>query len=141
MTATAFFECEHHTDVFKVPNSAFRWKPSSASLITPAARDFPSPTEQEGHKAKAVAAASSDAPMRPRAAASGIGFGCPTENTSGPWTLTVGITDDTMTEIRGEGVHEKLKVVIGEGSKDDEDSDGGATNPFLPKLPRGAKPR
>ena len=41
-----------------------------------------------------------------------------------------------MTEINGEGVHEGMKVVVGEGHRDDEESD--TTNPFMPQLMRGS---
>ena len=65
-----------------------------------------------------------------------------------PLEVVVGPSDGTMTEIGGSGVKERLSVIVGEeGNENTEGQDNEATaegdktsNPFLPKLPKGAKP-
>jgi hypothetical protein len=64
-----------------------------------------------------------------------------------PVEVTVGVTDGTMAEISGSSVKEGMRVVVGE---EDEGMDGpdskattdaeDASNPFLPKPPKGSRP-
>ncbi len=62
-----------------------------------------------------------------------------------PIEVALGISDGTVTEISGEGLSEGTQIVVGEEGKegagaDDTADDSRPTNPFLPKLPKGAKP-
>ena len=64
-----------------------------------------------------------------------------------PVEVTVGATDGTMTEISGSNVKEGMRVVVGEEDEGMDSPDGDATtdaedasNPFLPKPPKGSRP-
>ena len=53
-----------------------------------------------------------------------------------PISVHVGLGDDVMVEIQAEGLTEGTKVVTGQ---DETQAEGGSSNPFLPKVPRGGK--
>lgn len=129
LTANVQFEMEKRPYVLLAPNAALRWKPQP-SQVDPALRTT------------VLAAESTIAQDR----------GCLWVQADGgfvrPLEVVVGASDGTMTEVDGSGVTEGMQVVVGEvGTEDAEAQDslsraGGdkTSNPFLPKLPKGAKP-
>jgi hypothetical protein len=54
----------------------------------------------------------------------------------------VGATDGSFTEVSGDGVKAGMKVVIGESRNADfADDIEPTTNPFIPNIQRGGKPK
>jgi HlyD family secretion protein len=145
LTANLQFEIEQRSKVLMVPNMALRWKPRptqidpqarktvSASLKPEAGKSGGKPSSQAASASdkSAKSAKDRDEPNR---------IWVPAEEFVRPVEVVIGPSDGSMTEISGEGVREGMKVVIGEGHKDDEDS--GTTNPFMPQLRGpGSKPK
>jgi len=129
LTANVQFEMDQRADVLLVPNAALRWKPQ-ASQIDPVVSKT------------AISAESANTQDR----------GCLWIEANGgfvrPLEVVVGVSDGTMTEIRGSGVKEGMQVILGEEGQGDTEgqdnetaADGDKTsNPFLPKPPKGSKP-
>jgi HlyD family secretion protein len=129
LTANVQFEIDQRSDVLLVPNAALRWKPQ-ASQIDPVVSKM------------ALSAESTNTQDR----------GCLWVEANGsfvqPLAVVVGVSDGTMTEISGSGVKEGMQVIVGEeGQEDTERQDSEATtdgekasNPFLPKPPKGSRP-
>ena len=139
LTANLQFEIEQRSNVLLVPNTALRWKPRPPQ-IDPQVRKttLAAPKAGPGGKQPLSGPASAgDKPAKPskeRDEPSRVWV--PAEGLVRPVEVAVGPSDGSMTEINGEGVHEGMKVVVGEGHRDDEESD--ATNPFMPQLMRGS---
>jgi HlyD family secretion protein len=135
LTANLQFEIEQRSNVLLVPNVALRWKPRPQQ-IDPQFRKtaLAAPKAGPGGKQPSSGPASAgDKPAKPskeRDEPSRIWV--PSEGLVRPVEVVVGPSDGSMTEISGEGVHEGMRVVIGEGHCDDEESD--TTNPFMPQL-------
>jgi HlyD family secretion protein len=139
LTANLQFETEQRSNVLLVPNMALRWKPRPQQ-IDPAFRKMAlaAPKAKPAGKLPSSGPASAgDKPAKPsteRDEPSRVW--APAEGLVRPVEVVVGPSDGTITEIGGEGVHEGMQVVVGEGHPDDEESD--ATNPFMPQLMRGS---
>ncbi len=139
LTANLQFEIEQRSNVLLVPNMALRWKPRPQQ-IDPAFRKMAlaaPKTGPGGKQASSQPASAGDKPVQPskeRDEPSRVWV--PAEGLVRSIEVVVGPSDGSMTEISGEGVHEGMKVVVGEGHRDDEES--GATNPFMPQLMRGS---
>lgn len=128
LTANVQFEVDKKSGVLLAPNAALRWSPEAEQL---------DPTVD----AKALADGSSPSRDRGRlwvVGASGL---------VRPVEVAVGATDGTMTEISGDGVKEGMRVVVVEEGDDGAEvqeaaatDDEKTSNPFMPKLPKGAKP-
>ena len=134
LTANLQFEVEQRSNVLLVPNMALRWKPRPQQ-IDPQVRKtaLAAPKPRRGAKQPSAPASAADKPVKPskeRDEPSRVWV--PSEEFVRPVDVVVGPSDGSMTEISGDGVREGMKVVIGEGHKDDEDSD--TTNPFMPQL-------
>ncbi len=134
LTANLQFEVEQRSNVLLVPNMALRWKPRPQQ-IDPEARKTASaaPKAKPGGKPPLSRPASGDSAAKPskeRDEPSRVWV--PAEEFVRPVEVAIGPSDGSMTEISGEGVREGMKVVIGEGHKEDEES--GTTNPFMPQL-------
>ena len=127
LTANVQFEMDARSGVLLVPNAALRWKPQ-ASQIEPAATKT------------AISAESTN----------GADRGCLWVEADGglvrPLDVVVGVSDATVTEVRGGGVKEGTPVIDaeeGQGDAEGQDNEADAdktSNPFLPKLPKGSKP-
>ena len=118
-----------------VPNAALRWKPRPSQIDPEFAQEGRDGSEEHkrrpSHPRRRRRAADKSAkPGKEQDEPSRIWV--PTEGFVRPVEVVVGPSDGTNTEISGEGVQQGLKVVIGEGHKEDEDSD--TTNPFMPQL-------
>ena len=112
-----------------------RWKPRPQQ-IDPAFRKMALAAPKAGpggKQASSQPASAGDKPAKPsteRDEPSRVFV--PAEGLVQPVEVVVGSSDGTVTEISGEGVHEGMQVVVGEGHRDDEESD--TTNPFMPQL-------
>jgi HlyD family secretion protein len=134
LTANLQFEIEERTNVLVVPNMALRWKPRPQQ-IDPQVRKtaLAAPKAAPGAKQSSAPASVGDKPAKPSKERDEPNrVWVPAEEYVRPVEVVVGPSDGSMTEISGDGVREGMKVVIGEGHKDDEDSD--TTNPFMPQL-------
>jgi HlyD family secretion protein len=136
LTANLQFEVEQRSNVLLVPNMALRWKPRPQQ-IDPEARKtvLSAPAGKSGGKPTSAAASASAGdksakPAKERDEPSRLWV--PTEEFVRPVEVVVGPSDGTMTEVSGSDVREGMKVVIGEGHK--EDDEAGTTNPFMPQL-------
>jgi HlyD family secretion protein len=135
LTANVRFELDRKGDVLLVPNAAFRWKPSAEDLA-PGLRKT---SENRAGQVKAPGTGLQTGSRAEEASAGG-------ENRSVLWVpegayvrplrVRAGLTDGTYTEVQGEGLTEGMKVVIGLQSQ--SGGPGETTNPFVPKIPRGA---
>jgi HlyD family secretion protein len=125
MTATVYFSVETHRNVLRVPNAALRWKPSSVEMISPDVRKRES-VESTPDVPAATAAGEKRARHR---------LWAPDGRYVRPLDVEIGISDDIVTEIRGEGVKEGMKVVTGSDADSVDPS-----NPFLPKMRKHTPP-
>ena len=129
LTANVQFEMDRRSGVLLVPSAATRWNPQSPQIDTAVRKT-------------ALTAESAIAEDHGRlwVEADG-GFVRPLE-------VVLGASDGTMTEISGAGVKEGTRVVVAEegqedieGQESESTAEGDKTsNPFLPKMPKGAKP-
>jgi HlyD family secretion protein len=135
LTADVEFELERHDNVLQISSAALRWSPSSAAQVSPEFRnEFASLVSPE-YSGKIVWIV--DKPFVK------------------PIKVKTGLTNGIVTEISGEGIREKLKVVLGletsktgaageEASADESENDASsqneaANNPFTPKMPKPPK--
>jgi HlyD family secretion protein len=150
MTADIRFEVEQHPNVFLVPNAALRWTPQPAE-IAPDARPqagAKSPKAMGGSQAAGGAKPPSAAPSSSSASGDTAThvkrnrLWVPDGAFVRPVKVVVGATDGSVTEISGADVKADMKVVIGESRNADfgEDNEP-TTNPFIPNIQRGAKPK
>jgi len=125
LTASVRFELNRRTNVLTVPNAALDWSPEVEQISPPFRQGFQEqaaatsePAEGEGNREGLIWALDGKfvRPVRVR----------------------VGVTDDEVTEVEGEGLSEGLEIVIGQ-EEQQSTTDAGTSNPFTPKIPRGGK--
>ncbi len=129
LTANIQFELDHRTDVLLVPNAALKWKPSRGQIA-------PEFREAFDNRSQPPSGAAGDVANR------GVVWAVQSRYVR-PVPLRVGLTDDVMTEVEGEGLTEGLVVVTAlqtgsprqAGSETETETE--TTNPFAPKLPPG----
>jgi len=127
LTANVRFEVDRKDNVLVVPNAALRWEPE-ADQIDPSFRQT----------AQVAESGTNSKHGRIWVVTRGVFVR--------PISVTTGLTDGIMTEIRGDGVQEGSRVVVGEEEETTEaakqtTSDSGDTkNPFLPTPGKGSKP-
>ncbi len=128
LTANVRFEVSRHEGVLKVPNAALRWMPEPDQVAPGAARPG-----DEGLGS------------RPTGSAPAGVAGSRSRNTvwvqDGPYVrplqVSVGPSDGSMTELRGEQVTEGMQVIVGEV---EQSAGGGETSsPFTPKFFGGGR--
>jgi len=135
LTANVLFELDRRSDVFLAPNAALRWNPSRGQIA-------PEFREAFDNRSQSPSGAAGDVANR------GVVWAVQSRYVR-PVPLRVGLTDDVMTEVEGEGLTEGLVVVtaLQTGSPRQAGSETETTNPFAPKLPprpgggRGGPPR
>jgi HlyD family secretion protein len=132
LTASLQFEVSKRNNVLLVPNAALRWLPQTDEIAPDAREAF---TRSARGKESGAKAASAEKPGARRGT-----VWVEDGNYVRPVKVTVGLTDNTQTEIMGEGVNEGMLVVIGEGQQDSA-ANNGVTNPFAPKMFGGSKSR
>ncbi len=123
LTANVHFEIDRKSNVLLVPNAALRWTPDDAQIdasVTQTAREEPL---EEGQGRIWIAGAN---------------------GLVKPLLVTVGSTDGLETEIEGAGLDVGLSIVVGEDendtTSDEANTETEASNPFLPKPPKGSRP-
>jgi HlyD family secretion protein len=163
LTANLKFQVDKRTDAILVPNAALRWKPRP-DLVAEDVRDMvtasnrgrgkegpgsakASDAKKPADKAKLAGKAKSDGraksasetrPARPTRERDDRGrLWIRDENYVRPIEVQIGVSDGTMTEVRGGDVKEGMEIVLGEAPKADRSSD--TANPFAPKFFRGNK--
>ncbi len=136
LTANLQFEIEQRLNVLLVPNLALRWKPQPQQIDPEARRTaLSAPVGKSGGKPTASPATASASDKLAKSAKDRdepSRLWVPVGEFVRPVEVAVGPSDGTMTEVSGDGVREGMKVVIGEGHNDDDNTD--TTNPFMPQL-------
>lgn len=133
LTANVRFELDRHDDVLMVPNAALRWTPTAAQ-VSPEFRNGSAGQAAEGDRRadKSETASWEDGHVTDAV------LWTPDGPYVKPVFVRVGLTDDVMTEVQGEGVVAGMKVVTGQ-----EEAEAAAatssSNPFLPKPPNRGK--
>lgn len=123
MTANISCIVANHTNILRVANAAFRFKPEKAS------------TDKNGGST-AIPPASSSASAR-RMGSKVILWTQAQDGSLRPLNVTLGITDGFFTEISGDGIQEGLDVVTGI----DDTAQNAVVNPFMPTPPAANRPR
>jgi HlyD family secretion protein len=135
LTANVLFELDRREDVLLVPNAALRWTPST-EMVTPefrAAADSDIAYHEDINNSESPLGAVSGE-------AKNTGVLWVVQGTHvRPIAVRVGPMDGSRTEVSGEGVTEGLEVVTGFRKKAAEETE--TSNPFTPKIPKGAKGR
>jgi len=127
LTASVKFELNRRTKVLMVPNTALQWTPESEQIapeVRQAVQEQPTTTEAASRPAESL----------------GSRKGLVWVLDGGfvrPLRVQVGLTDDEVTEISGDGVIEGVSVVT--GREEQAAGDTGTSNPFAPKIPRGGR--
>jgi HlyD family secretion protein len=128
LTANVKFELQRRKNVLMVPNAALRWTPT-VEQVAPQYRN-----SAETSTSPASQPASGDA--QPTIGTVYVQEGAFVR----PVFVHVGVTDEVVTAVQGEGLAEGAHVITGE----DEEAtaaaqSAGGTNPFLPKPPKFGK--
>jgi len=140
LTANLQFELSRRENVPVVSNSALRWSPRPEQV----AEKFRSSLDSLTGGGSSVDSSKSNDPNLLQA---GVKYGVLWVKDNGfvkPIKVIIGMTDGTVTEVRGDDVEEGLEVITGEQrAAANQDT----TNPFTPKLPprnrqpTGGKPK
>jgi HlyD family secretion protein len=148
MTATVDFLTGSAEDALTVPNAALRFRPTEAMLAEVAGRESNVATGERDTTRRQVAATAGGT-VAPRDSAS---IGARTGRAANIATLwyidpagnlattrvRTGLTDGQRTEVRGEGLTEDMRIIV--GITQASNADGGATSPFQTQ-PQGGGPR
>jgi HlyD family secretion protein len=126
LTANAKFQVSDRRDVLLVPNAALRYSPrpdriapgSRSARDEQPARETSTPREED--------AASQTEGNPPKT------LWVPEGDHMRPVSVTVGISDGSMSEVQGEQLKEEMEVVIGEEQRDASAPSGGS--PFVPQI-------
>jgi len=133
LTANVKFLLATRPDVLLAPNAALRWLPQPEQ-VAPAFRTRSTDSEKPGKVGVGTASAQDRDP------AWGQGtLWIPQRSFVQPLEVQVGLSDGTMTEIRGSELTEGLEVVVAEASPGEMVS--GPRSPFTPTLFRDRRPQ
>ncbi len=127
LTADVRFEVDRRENVLLAPNAALRWEPETDQIDPSVAQTTLATESTTNSKRGRIWVVTRDVFVR-------------------PVSVIVGPTDGGMTEISGDGIHEGVKVIVGEGveatdAANQAASDSGdAKNPFVPTPGKGSKP-
>lgn len=127
LTANVDFEVNRRSNVLLVPNSALRWKPPSADLIVPEAKE----TNAESASKRPPSKGKTDKPAEKERTEHGTVWVQEGELFR-PLRLQLGPSDGVKTEIVGGELKEGDVVMIGTIKKDV--SAGGGGSPFTPQM-------
>ena len=144
LTANVKFEVDHREGVLTVPNTALRWTPSAGQAEKSAGKGQKGAgkrKKEEGVTPKGEGDESE--PSHGHAGTLWVSEGGKLRSVR----VRTGLSDGSMTEVRGKGVMEGLEVVIGENRESATvttptatSAADGTVNPFVPKMP-GRPPR
>jgi HlyD family secretion protein len=135
LTANVRFELSRRDDVFMVPNTALRWKPSPEQVASEFRESVNNPGGRKGAggggqfpKAKAIGEASSGGGSRGML---WVAEGAYVR----PIRVRIGLSDGANTEVEGENLSNGMKIVVGLDTNGNTGSTQ-TTNPFVPQFPR-----
>jgi HlyD family secretion protein len=135
LTANVRFELSRRDDVFMVPITGLRWKPSADQVAPEFRETMNNPGDKKGRagggqysKTKAIGEASSGGGNR------GVLWVAEGEVVR-PIRVRTGLSDGANTEVEGENLNDGMKVVVGLDTNGDRGSSQ-TTNPFVPQFPR-----
>jgi HlyD family secretion protein len=123
LTANAQFLTGERHQVLLVPNAALRWRPQP-DLIAPEFRD-----SKQAHSVH------DDTEAAEQTGTVWIQDG----DFLKPVAVTLGLSDETLTEIQGAGLSDGTQVVLGVQMPGDASDSDSTDNPFAPKNPWGRK--
>ena len=136
LTANVRFELSRRDDVFMVPITGLRWKPSPDQVVPEFRETMNNPGDKKGRagggqysKTKAIGEASSGGGSR------GMLWVAEGEYVR-PIRVRVGLSDGANTEIEGENLSNGMKIVVGLDTNNNKASTQ-TTNPFVPQIRRG----
>jgi len=145
LTANAQFQVAEHDDVLMVPNAALRWQPQP-TMIAPDART--AQTRGGGRKAAGAGTPRTDADKEsaagPDATATRGTVWVRDGDFVRPVRIRVGITDGTLTEVKGDKLAEGTEVVLSEmvagsggapAATSNSAASSNAASPFAPQFP------
>ncbi|MEW6443287.1 MAG: efflux RND transporter periplasmic adaptor subunit [bacterium] len=134
LTANAKFLVKELHGVLLVPNAALRYTPA-LEHVAPAERET-----AEADKLGGPPAADGNSPDTGKASHDQGFLWTPYGQYLQPIPVSVGLTDGTMTEIRGDGLEEGTPVVVGEQSLDEKAATPPTSSPFTPRIDRSKRP-
>ncbi len=135
LTANVQFEVARRSDVLTVPNAALRWTPAPQD-IAPEFRNN-SKADSSQFKRPGGAMPSERAANTGLAARPGV-LWVRAENGLRPLRVFTGLSNGTVTEVRGNGLKPDLEIVVGQ-SRGEDPQNAANTNPFLPHINRGGQ--
>ena len=117
LTANAQFEIGHRHGVLLVPNAALQWTPRFDQVAPGFRRGSPKSAHEEPGPSGARATVWVEAGRFVR-----------------PITVIAGLSDGSLTEVQGEGLHEGLRTVVGESRSGTSAAASAERNPFAPQI-------
>jgi HlyD family secretion protein len=115
LTANVQFEVSRSSNVLLVPNAALRWSPNTQE-VAPEFRTASGTASETNRAADGVVWVQQGNYVR-------------------PISVRLGPSDGTKTEVQGDELKEGLQIITGEQQQ--QTSDTGTTNPFVPQIRRG----
>ncbi|MCX7872128.1 MAG: efflux RND transporter periplasmic adaptor subunit [Verrucomicrobiae bacterium] len=132
LTANVQFETGKRTNVLMVPNAAIRWTPKE-EYISPAFKQKVGETQMSSNGERKKQRPQPDAvASKFREATVWIEKGGFVE----PIKVLAGLTDGSFTEIQGDAISEGIKIVVGEQIAQVDNTAGGTSSPFIPRMTR-----
>ena len=130
LTSNAQFEIGRTKGALLAPNAALRWSPPPDRI---------GPDVRRKQRAQAPPQAGLPTGRAPEQAGARATLWVQDGSFVRPLSVIAGLTDGASTEVRGEGIKEGLRVVIGEAVRG-ESAPGEERNPFAPQVFRGQRP-
>lgn len=138
LTANVRFELQRRDDVLSVPNPALRWTPSN-DQIAPQVRETASVNQAADTNPPSAVRRPPSQGAQPGAASEGGAARGTLWAVDGkyvrPIPVQVGLSDGSVTEVRGQGLTEGMEIVLGIQPKTTA-TNTDSTNPFAPRFPR-----
>jgi HlyD family secretion protein len=129
MTARVEFLTNSAEDVLKVANAALRFKPADDAKVATVQTPQTATAAATGTAAPAAGTRQRGARTGARPA-SGTLYTVDEKGTLTPIRVRTGLTDGSITEIRGQNLKEGLKVVAGTAQPQSAEAQSGASSPF-----------
>lgn len=134
LTANVKFELNRCHNALMVPLAALRWAPSTEQIL---------PDARQGYErfvaAMSQPANADDSPPATEVMPQQAVVWVPEGQFVRPVTVRLGLANDLMVVVEGEGLTAGTKVVTGEEEYQADSTAAGGSNPFLPKPPRAGK--
>jgi len=135
LTANVKFELDRRDNVLMVPNAALRWTPTANQVAADVRAAFERQSADASPLVLAGGAASQPVSAQRPGDRQGVVWVADGRLVR-PIFVRLGLSDDVMTEVAGEGLTEGTKLVTG---LEEVTSVSASTSPFLPKPPNGGK--